>query len=182
MCNCGLLLELAMLRVIFILDKICVFGAALACVACFMLAVMLIFEVITTSFFSYSQPWAVEFSGYLLAIILFSGSGYTLGKGGHIRVNILLQFFSSKKLKIIDFLMSCIALCLALFVAIALTENTLRSVELGSVSYYPTRTPIWIPQLFLSLGWSILCLGLISRLLRLTLNFPAQTESESSER
>ena len=35
-----------------------------------------------SSFFSWSQPWAVEYSGYLLAMTLFAGSGWTLARAG----------------------------------------------------------------------------------------------------
>ena len=150
----------------------------MACLGCFSLAAMLIIEVITTSFLSYSQPWAVEYSGYLLAIILFAGSGYTLGHGGHIRVNVVLQFLKPKTLKKIDCIMTICALTLTIFATIALTENTLRSLELGSVSYYPSRTPIWLPQACLSASWLLLCVGLTSRLLRLIFNLPGKANRE----
>ena len=159
-------------RVVLVLDKVCLFGAGMACLACFLLASMLIIEVVSTSFFSYSQPWGVEYSGYLLAIILFAGSGYTLSAGGHIRVSFILQFLNEKSFKKIDVLVTLIALCLSIFATSALIENTLRSVVLGSVSYYPSRTPIWIPQALLSLSWCILCIGLTSRVLRLGFNLP----------
>ena len=87
-------------------------GASIACLGCLSLAVMLIIEVITTSFFAYSQPWAVEYSGYILAAILFTGSGWTLGQGGHIRVNVLLQILDAQTLRIVDLMMSLVALLL----------------------------------------------------------------------
>tara|TARA_B100000674_G_C37772622_1_gene883252 strand:- start:129 stop:683 length:555 start_codon:yes stop_codon:yes gene_type:complete len=166
----GLQYNKFMARIIFILDKTCLFGAVMACLACLFLASMLMFEVVASSFFSYSQPWAVEYSGYLLAIILFAGSGYTLSQGGHIRVNVILQFLNEQTFKKIDVLVTLFALLIALFATNALVENTLRSIELGSVSYYPTRTPIWMPQALLSLSWCLLCCGLTSRLLRLVFN------------
>jgi TRAP-type mannitol/chloroaromatic compound transport system permease small subunit len=147
-------------------------GASIACLGCLSLAVMLIIEVITTSFFAYSQPWAVEYSGYILAAILFTGSGWTLGQGGHIRVNVLLQILDAQTLRIVDLMMSLVALLLVLYVSSTLIENTFRSLELGSVSYYPTRTPLWIPQAILASGWVMLCIGLLSRSLRLIFGLP----------
>ena len=102
----GLQYNNIMARIIFILDKTCLFGAVMACLACLSLASMLMFEVVASSFFSYSQPWAVEYSGYLLAIILFAGSGYTLSQGGHIRVNVILQFLNEQTFKKIDVLLT----------------------------------------------------------------------------
>ena len=168
-----------MLKIIYTLDTICLFGAILASLSCLSLAIMLIVEVITTSFLSYSQPWAVEYSGYFLAAILFVGSGWTLGQGGHIRVNILLQFLAVRSLRLADLMMTLFALGLMVYVTFAVVENASRSLELGSVSYYPTRTPLWVPQAVLAFGWILLCLGLITRILRLIVGLPADKSDES---
>ena len=162
-----------------ILDKVCFYGAVLACTSCAALAVMLIVEVITTSFFSYSQPWAVEYSGYLLVATLFAGSGWTLGQGGHIRVSILLQFLNSDYLRLIDLVISVLALGLLVYIEVALIENTYRSYERGSLSFYPSRTPVWLPQLILALSWLLLLVGLITRILRLIVKLPTEYKDES---
>lgn len=157
----------ALLRLI---DALCALGAAVAAAACLALAVMLIVEVVLTSFFAYSQPWAVEYSGYLLAATLFAGAGWTLGQGGHIRVAALIDLLPPRVFRFTDLAASVFALGVAGFVAMATVENTWRSVERGSVSYYPTATPIWIPQSVLAAGWIILTLGLVARIIRLALN------------
>lgn len=161
------------------LDTVCLLGAAVAATGCAVLAVMLILEVITTSFLSYSQPWAVEYSGYLLAAALFAGSGWTLGQGGHIRVNLVLQLLNKRTFRIADLVMTLFALGVAIYVSLAVIENAMRSLELGSVSYYPSRTPVWIPQAVLAFGWVVLCLGLVARTLRLIIGEPADLSDES---
>ena len=128
---------------------------------------MLIIEVITTSFFAWSQPWSVEYSGYLLAATLFAGAGWTLGQGGHIRVNALIDLLSPRTVRFVDLAATIFALGIAIFVTVATTENAFRSLERGSLSYYPSRTPLWIPQLVLAAGWAVLTLGLVARLIRL---------------
>jgi TRAP-type C4-dicarboxylate transport system permease small subunit len=42
-----------------------------------------------------------------------------------------------------------------------------RSVDLGSVSFYPMGTPVWIPQGLLTLGITLLLLAFVARLVRL---------------
>lgn len=158
------------------IDAICNLGAAVAALGCAVLALMLIIEVITTSFLSYSQPWAVEYSGYLLAAALFGGAGWTLGQGGHIRVALLLQLLDTRAHRLADLVTTVFALLVAVYVSWAVVENTLRSVELGSVSYYPSRTPIWIPQSLLAFGWIVLCFGLIARTLRLVTGRPTELQ------
>ncbi len=143
------------------------------------MAVMLVIEVITTSFFSYSQPWAVEYSGYLLAAALFSGAGWTLSHGGHIRVALLLQTMSPRVFRLTDLALSVFAFGIALYVSWALIENAARSYERGSVSYYLSQTPIWMPQTLLAASWVILCCGLLARILRLATGQPAQLSGQS---
>jgi len=170
-----------MQKILKSLDAICLVGAAVAAFSVTALAAMLIFEVITTSFFAYSQPWAIEYSAYLLAAALFAGSGWTLGQGGHIRVNLLLQTLGARGLRIADLAMTLCALGLSIYICIAVTENALRSLDRGSVSYYPTRTPVWIPQSVLAFSWIVLSLGLLARALRLvTGRQPGPTDSGAS--
>lgn len=168
-----------MTRVLKILDALCSFGAAIAALACAAMAAMLVIEVITTSFLSYSQPWAVEYSGYLLAATLFAGSGWTLSHGGHIRVALLLQMLSSKAFRIADLAINLFAFGIAIYVSWAVVENAVRSYDRGSVSYYLSQTPIWIPQAVLAASWVVLCLGLLARILRLATGRPAQPSGQS---
>lgn len=166
----------ALLRII---DTLCAAGAAVAATACLALAVMLIVEVILTSFFQYSQPWAVEYSGYLLAATLFAGAGWTLGQGGHIRVAALIALLPPGAFRATDLAASVFALGVSGFVTMATTENALRSLELGSRSYYPTATPLWIPQMVLAAGWLCLSLGLVARILRLLADLPTETRADA---
>jgi TRAP-type C4-dicarboxylate transport system permease small subunit len=158
-----------------VIDLLCGAGAAVGALACLALAVMLVVEVITTSFLAWSQPWAVEYSGYLLAPTLFAGAGWTLSRGGHIRVAVLLDMMPPAMLRAVDLACSAAALLVTAYVTQALTHNALRSLEIGTVSYYPSRTPVWIPQMVLAVGWGLLTLGVLARLLRLVAGEPPET-------
>ncbi len=177
-----LLFEGPMAGLLRALDAICGFGAVIAALGCAILAAMLIVEVITTSFFAYSQPWAVEYSGYLLAAALFAGSGWSLGQGAHIRVALLLELLGARAFRFADLTVSVFALSIAAYVSFALAGNAARSLELGSVSYYPSATPIWIPQAVLAFGWIVLCLGLVARIIRLISGRPSEQPAGHSVR
>src|SRR6056297_2176376 len=56
----------------------------------------------------------------------------------------------------------------------ASAENALRSFERGSVSYYPSRTPLAFPQSVLALGLLLLTLALLARAIRLALDEPPE--------
>jgi len=149
------------------IDGICLVGGAVASAAIAILAVMLIAEVLLTSFANWSQPWAVEYSAYLLAAGLFAGSGWTLRTGGHIRVNAAVMLLPPRLQKAFDLGGTVFVLGLLIYVSVALTENATRSFELGSVSYYPTRTPLFYPQAVLAASFWVLALAMLARLLRL---------------
>ena len=153
-----------LLRTIDALGYVGAAGAALACAA---LAVMLVVEVIATSFLAWSQPWAVEYASYFLALTLFLGSAWALRTGGHIRVSALLALVPPRVARLIDLAGSIFALGVIGWVAVALVSQALRTLELGSVSYYPSRTPLVYPQALLALGFVLLALAFLARVLRL---------------
>ncbi|MEM8665497.1 MAG: TRAP transporter small permease [Pseudomonadota bacterium] len=155
-------------------DALTAVGAAVGAVAALGLAAMLIVEVITTSFFAYSQPYAVEYSGYLLGLVLFAGTGWTLGKGGHIRVEVLADILGSERGRLLDLVTSVFALGVVGFVALALTRQALRTWELGSRSYFPSETPLVYPQAMLAAGFILLTIAFVARIVRLFVGLPAQ--------
>jgi TRAP-type C4-dicarboxylate transport system permease small subunit len=162
-----------------LIDGLCGLGAALAAAACLILAIMLVVEVITTSFMAWSQPWAVEYSGYFLAATLFAGTGWTLSQGGHIRVSVVIQLLPARGRWLADLLATAFALGLTVFVTWFMVENAARSFARNSLSSYASETPLWIPQSMLAFGWAVLALGLLARGLRLLRGEAPQTGGES---
>lgn len=156
------------------IDAACALGAAAAAVSALVLAALLITEVISTSFLSWSQPWAVEYSIYLQAVVMFGGAGWALRNGGHIRVQMGLSAMKPTAVRIIDAAVSAFSLGIVGFAAWALTGQAWRTFDLGSVSYYPMQTPVWIPQAALALAFILFALALLARIIRLGLGEDAE--------
>ncbi|MBU8546041.1 MULTISPECIES: TRAP transporter small permease subunit [Roseomonadaceae] len=148
-------------------DALCTAGAWLAAISAALLATILIVEVLATSFFNWSQPWAVEYAIYLQCFVLFCGAGWTLRQGGHIRVAVLMQTLPPAAARLLDMAGCVFAIGVIGFATQTLWQQLLRSFDFGSTSYYPMATPVWMPQLLLTLGFTLLLLGLVARLLRL---------------
>ncbi|SFK31099.1 TRAP transporter small permease subunit [Falsiroseomonas stagni] len=161
-------------RLLIAIDMACALGAAAAAVSALALAALLIAEVIVTSFFAWSQPWAVEYSIYLQAVVMFGGAGWALRNGGHIRVQMGLSAMSPLALRVVDASVSAFSLGIVGFIAWALTSQAWRTFDLGSVSYYPMQTPVWIPQAALALAFILFALALVARLIRLGLGEDAE--------
>lgn len=149
------------------IDLVCAAGAAVAVISCALMAIMLVTEVIATSFFNWSQPWAVEFSGYSLLAVFFAGSGWAVREGSHIRVTLVMQALPARATRGLDVLASAAALAVTGYASYALTRYALRSAELGSVSTYLSQTPLALPQGLLAASFVLLWLGLFARLIRL---------------
>lgn len=159
------------------IDVMGTFGAWVAALAAAALALILIVEVIVTSFFAWSQPWAIEFSIYLQGVVLFCGAGWTLRQGGHIRVAILLQGLPPTAARLIDMLGCAFAIGVLSYATHALWQQWVRTYEFGSTSFYPMSTPLWIPQGLLTLGFTLLLLAFMARLVRLVLHQQVEATS-----
>ena len=157
-----------------IVDAVLYVGAAVGGLAALALAGMLIVEVVTTSFLAYSQPWAVEYSAYLLGLVLFAGTGWTLGQGGHIRVEVLASALGPRGMRGLDLAGSAFGLVVSGFVALALVRQAIRTAEIGSVSYFPSQTPLVYPQTLLAVGFAFLFVAFLARIARLLTGRPAE--------
>ena len=160
----------ALLRLI---DTLCAIGAGVAALSAAALALILIGEVAVTSFFNWSQPWAIEYAIYLQCFVLFCGAGWTLRQGGHIRVAVLMQALPASAARLLDMVGTVFAIGMIGFASWALWQQLIRTYGFGSTSFYPMGTPIWIPQGMLTLGVTLLLLAFLARLLRLALGQPA---------
>ena len=164
----------ALLRTI---DTACAIGAGVAALAAAALALILITEVVATSFFNWSQPWAIEYAIYAQCFVLFCGAGWTLRQGGHIRVAILLQAVPPHLARLLDLAGTVFAIGMVGFATWALWQQLIRTYDFGSTSFYPMGTPVWIPQGLLTLGVTLLLLAFLARLLRLLLGQPTELGS-----
>lgn len=149
------------------IDRLCLLGAWMGAIAVGLLAVMLIAEVIATSFLSFSQFYAVEYSGYFLGFSLVCGLGWTLTQGGHIRVGIVYERLSGRQLRWLDSACTVVALPISAFISAAVVQYAIDSIDRGSKSFYPSETPLVYPQALIAFGFCLLTLALLGRLLRL---------------
>ncbi|MDX2224334.1 MAG: TRAP transporter small permease [Rhodospirillaceae bacterium] len=149
------------------IDAICDAGAAVAGVLLLALFALGFAEVLMRDLFDISLSFAIEYGGYLLILVLFLGSGWTLRQGAHIRVNLLSARLSPAAQRALDIACTAVALVIAVFVAAAVVRYGLGTLARGTRSYFPSATPLAIPQLAFAVGPCILALALVARLIRL---------------
>ncbi len=156
-----------MTHVLKAIDRLCFAAAVLAAVLLALMFVLGISEIVLRSVFQISLPIVIEYSGYLLALVLFLGSGWTLSQGGHIRVTILSEHVTPGVARLLDILCTCVAFVVAAAMTISLIDFAVGTLVRGTTSFYPSATPLAYPQLVFSAGPLVLSLALIARLIRL---------------
>ena len=125
------------------------------------------YDVVARHVFNSPTIWADELSGYLLVAITFLGAAYTLTMDGHVRVDTLIDRMSRKKRKGVVFitdLISVVFLVLYSWQTYKLVIDAYVSVKIS-----PTllRTPIFIPQVVLPIGLTLLGLKLFAHLVQI---------------
>jgi TRAP-type C4-dicarboxylate transport system permease small subunit len=141
------------------------------------LAVLGIAEILSRALFNYSIPIAFEYSSYMLAFIMFGGSSWALREGGHIRVSLIMGPLSPRLRRLVDIAATFIALAVATYATYAIISFTAGTYQMGSKSFFPSETPLGIPQTALAAAITLLALALLARLIRLLIGEAPENEN-----
>lgn len=111
-------------------------------------------------------PSYAEFAGFFLAGATFFGLAYTLRHGAHIRVTLVIQSLGPRARQVVE--VWCIAVALAMsalftWFMLSLVEESYRFDDMSTGM---VAIPIWIPQMALLLGGTMLCIALLDELVR----------------
>ena len=117
-----------------------------------------------------SFPGSTDYAGYMMAAASFMAFAYTLNKGGHVRVSILLGRLKGTRRYIAELLCHVLATAFTCILAWYAVAMVYWSYILGDVSQGQDATPLWIVQTPVAVGSVILALcfadNLISMLIR----------------
>lgn len=127
---------------------------------------MIATEVITRNVFDYSLQVTDELSGYLLVALTFLSIGVSLHDGAFFRVEFVFERLPPRAQGAV----SCLFISAALVFAIILDWHLVRLVQSsfrrGKVEPSLLATPLWIPQIMMPLGTTLLVLVLLGMLTR----------------
>lgn len=114
--------------------------------AIFALAILVTLEVVSRKFFSFSFQSADEIGGYVLAIGSVAGFSVALVSRSHTRVDLVFSMVSPAVAAWLNALAYVLLAGFAIFMAEHAWLALEQSYGLGSRSFTPLRTPLWIPQ------------------------------------
>lgn len=150
-------------------DALSLFGAYMAglCIVCLTLLVLIDTALAGVSRLIPAVPngtgigW--EYSAYLMGAAFLLGSGMTLRAGLQLRVE--LAFSPKRELltRVFETFSALLGTIITSSLALWLFQFTYRTWTYGEVSQ-DSFTPLWIPQLVLSIGATILAFQMIARL------------------
>ncbi len=101
------------------------------------------------------------YAGYCMAASGFLALAYTLRRNEHIRVTLLLGHVPEAARKALDIWCHAIAVALAGILAFYSVRLVWQSRAFNDISTANDATPLWIPQLGMALGTSILFIAFI---------------------
>ena len=109
---------------------------------------------------------AQEYSGYLLAAMIYGAAGYTLLKGEHIRVGLVYERLSPKGQLWLDRIALALGLFFATLLVLAFYGLFADSLHYHTRSFTPARTPMVYPHGAALVGAGTLWLAFFALLLK----------------
>ena len=110
-------------------------------------------------------PGLTDYAGYCMAAASFLALAYTFGHGGHIRVTLIINRLHGGVRRAAEVWCLGAGLFLSTYFAYYSIKMVRVSIMINDISQGPDATPLWIPQLSMAVGTTILAIALLDRLI-----------------
>lgn len=108
-----------------------------------------------------------DFAGFAMAASMFLGLAWTMRRGEHIRMSLLLEHLPLRTAMGVEMAACLVSLVLCAYFSWYAVDMTWTSYRLDDVSQGLVAIPLWIPQLALAAGVVLLTLALVDELVGL---------------
>lgn len=143
-----------------LLDRLYMGAAALAAVFMVGLLIMVLLSIASRQL-GFHVPGTDAYAGYLMAGSGFLALAHTLKRGEHIRVTLLLQHLHGRARRAVELWALGAGSLLSLLFAWYSCRLAWQSHVFNDISTANDATPLWLPQLSMALGASIMALACI---------------------
>jgi TRAP-type C4-dicarboxylate transport system permease small subunit len=106
-----------------------------------------------------------DYAGYFMAASAFLAFAHTLNRGSHIRIELFLSMMGPAR-PFVEKLAFAVSTLIAVWFSCYTWSMVYWSYKLGDISQGLDATPIWIPQLSMAVGISLLALSVADHGLR----------------
>jgi TRAP-type C4-dicarboxylate transport system permease small subunit len=145
------------------LEQGCTFIASLSFVV--MLGIIVV-GTLARYFFNYPFSFVDEYSGYLLVVMGFLGMAAALRRDAHITVDIVTNALPKKVRHWLDIGAHCLAVIIAAVLFWISMKLAWENYSTHLLSSTIMETPLWIPQVFIPIGWAAFILFVFVRIKR----------------
>ncbi len=166
-------------RLLRAVEQLSAAGAALSGVTFALMTLLILSEILLRAFFQKSSLNASEYSGYMLAAMIYLGLGYSFRQGAHIRITFLRERLKGWTLHLLEISCASVGALLCVLSTVFLGEMVFTSFQRGATAYTVAETPLWIPQAIVLVGLVILTLQVLAYLLFLIVHGPGAVESRT---
>jgi len=153
------------------IDTIAKAGGYLSAFFMVLIVILITVEIFIRTLFGVSTLVADEYSAYFFVGVVMLGLAFSLQDGAHIRITLVLSRLNEKAEMVLSMIVILFAVVLCSY---ALYHSGLMAYDAYSLEMTAdsiSETPIYIPQLFIPLGFLLFDLQLISIFLRRLLSY-----------
>ena len=143
-----------------------------------MLAFIVGYSVLMRYLFNHPQTWTDELSGYLLVLIVMMGLAEALRRGDHIGVDLLTSRLSEKGRRLIEIWGMLAVIAFSTILLTSSWQMVAFSYSVGLISDGYVEAPMWLPQSTQLIGFSLLILAAVNRLIQLLTGFDPDRHPE----
>ena len=126
-----------------------------------LMMLMITAESVLRTFFHYSMMITDEFSGYLLMFSVFLGIGFCMRSHALLRVTIIYDRMPERVRNTFQVFFDLISLGFVLILTYQLYRLVFTSYESQVLSISQAEIPLWIPQMIMPIGITVLILALV---------------------
>ena len=141
------------------LSRLYTAGAYLAAAMMVLLVLLVLTQIVARNLGVLVET--TEISGFSLAAITFLSLAYTLKQGDHIRVSLLIQGLGPVKRRLIELWCTGVALVIIAMLVVHAGVMVYESWSFQEVSPGLMAIPVWIPQLGMLIGVTLLAIALL---------------------
>ena len=153
-----------MLNLFSKIEKIIVRSSnSIGSISIIIMMLMITVEVILRTVAKRSLLIADEYSGYLMAVVVYWGASSAFYSGSFVRVKALFDRFPQKIRKALDMIFYVLFIIFNTFLSYFFFNSVTKILKLGSISSTIARTPLIVPMGFTLVGLLIFELFLIIR-------------------
>lgn len=148
-------------------DAIARLAGAVAAVSVLLMMLIVGYGVVLRYGFGQPQVWTDELVAYLVVLAVMLAAAEVLRRGEHISIDLLTERLGARARRGIDIAGMIAVIALSAVLVVSGYDMAAFSQSMGIRSTGHLATPEWIPQAALPLGYGLLALAALSRLLRL---------------